>query len=295
MEACLENIYKIEGYDTMSVPLVFDSPHSGTIYPADFGFSCDPLLLATAEDTLVDDLFESVPANGGVLLKALFPRSYIDVNRAESDIDEDLLSEPWPLPVARDGRAAAGYGLVRRLIRPGFPIYDRTLGAAEIQRRIETCYRPYHSALKHLLDETHKRYGHVWHIDCHSMPSSSAYASNGAIFRPLSGNQIDFVLGTRDGTSCSGAFMREVKTFLQRKGYRVSVNNPYKGMEILRRYGDPVHNRHSLQIEISKALYLDESANRPSAQYPAFKETITELIKFVHDCTERFHFPAAAD
>ena len=279
----------------MSGPLVFDSPHSGTIYPDDFGTACDPLLLAGAEDTLVDDLFDSVPANGSVLLKALFPRSYIDVNRAENDIDEDLLSKPWPLPVARDGRAAVGYGLVRRLIRPGFPIYDRTLGIAEIQHRIETYYRPYHRALQHLLDEAYARHGRVWHINCHSMPSSSAYTSDGAVFRPLSGNQVDFVLGTRDGTTCSGDFTREVKSFLRRRGYRVSINNPYKGMDILRRYADPVHGRHSLQIEISKALYLNEMTNKPSTGYKDLKNTITALVSFVRNYVEQTYVPAAAD
>lgn len=287
MNDYLANVYAIKRPAGPAAPLVFDSPHSGTIYPDDFGYACDPHLLARAEDTYVDDLFSAVPDAGGTLLSAAFPRTYIDVNRAESDIDEELLSGAWPLPVSADGRASAGHGLVRRLIRPGYPIYDRRLSVSDVMHRIETYYRPYHAALEQLLDETYTAHGQVWHINCHSMPSTSAYASPG---RP-----VDFVLGTRDGTTCSGDFAREMKEFLRRAGYRVAINAPYKGMEILRRYGEPMGQRHSLQVEISKALYLDEKTNEKSAQYVDLKSTVTKLIGFVRDYAEQSKLPVAAD
>ena len=207
----LADIYEIARPQGPSSPLVFDSPHSGSVYPADFNYACSADLLAKAEDTFVDRLFADAPSFGAPYLKALFPRTYIDPNRTLDDIDEELLTAVWPEPVARDGRSSVGHGLIRRLIRPGFPIYDRKLSVEEIKQRINTYYVPYHAALKSLLDKTYYDHGQVWHINCHSMPSSSAYASPGSTFRPLAGNQVDMVLGTRDGTTCDAEFVREVR------------------------------------------------------------------------------------
>lgn len=295
MTDTLANIYEIQRPTGRSGPFVFDSPHSGSIYPTDFNYACDTALLAKAEDTSVDRLFSDVTEYGAPFLKALFPRSYIDANRTEDDIDEALLNAPWPLPVATDGRSPVGHGLIRRLIRPGFPIYDRKLSVEEVQNRINTYYVPYHAALKNLLDKAYYDHGQVWHINCHSMPSSSAYASPGSTFRPLAGNQVDMVLGTRDGTTCDADFAREVRNYLESMGYRVSINNPYKGMELLRRYADPVRNRHSLQIEINKALYLNEETNEISKGFNELKTSINKLIDFMIQYGEKSAQPLAAD
>jgi N-formylglutamate amidohydrolase len=141
---------------------------------------------------------------------------------------------------------------------------------AEIQARIDRCYTPYHERLERLIAETHYSFGQVWHIDCHSMPASS---SGGA----------DFVLGDRDGRSCAPAFTNAVYDFLRGLGYRVTVNNPYKGMEILRRHGDPARGRHSLQLEIGKALYWDEEKSEKSTRYGALKTDIEKLLSFCAD------------
>src|SRR5512145_1116536 len=127
-----------------SLPLVFDSPHSGTDYPGDFGYAAPHDILRTAEDTHVAVLFAAAPANGAVLLEALFPRSYIDTNRDLSDIDPSLLADRWPGDLAPGAKSALGLGLIRRLAQPGIPVYDRKLPAAEIQARIDRCYVPYH-------------------------------------------------------------------------------------------------------------------------------------------------------
>lgn len=296
MAEILTDIYQIDRPLGVSAPFVFDSPHSGSIYPADFEYACNPDLLVKAEDTSVDLLFEDVPSRGASFLRALFPRTYIDPNRSEDDIDEDLLLDRWPAPVSKDGRSAVGHGLIRRLIRPGYPIYDRKLSVDEAQHRIGNYYLPYHQALKKLLDKTHYDHGQVWHINCHSMPSSSAYASPGATFRPLAGNQVDIVLGTRDGTTCDVNFAREVRNFLQHTGYRVSINNPYKGMELLRRYADPLRQRHSLQIEINKALYLNEDTNQIlTRNFKDLKINLDKLVDFMLGYVEHSAQPLAAD
>ena len=295
MQDRLPDVYEITRPAGLAGPFVFDSPHSGTIYPPDFGYACSTKLLHKAEDTRVDDLFAAAPLHGAPLLCALFPRTYIDVNRTETDIDPSILAEAWPGLLARDGRSSAGHGLIRRLLRPGFPIYDRKLGVAEIQNRLEKYYVPYHTALRTLLDETYAAHGQVWHINCHSMPSTSAYASPGAVFRPLEGNRVDMVLGTRDGTTCDPVFAQEVKSYLTNLGYRVSLNNPYKGVELLRRYAQPTRNRHSLQIELSKALYLDEEANEIHKGYETLKAHLDALIVFMRDYVAQMKIPAAAD
>lgn len=288
-------IYTLTRPAEVSGPVVYNSPHSGSLYPDDFGYSCPFNLLARAEDTGVDTLFAEAPAQGAPLLRAMFPRTYIDLNRALEDIDPSMLAEPWPGEIAKNGRSSAGHGLIRKLVRPGQPVYDRKLSLREIRHRIDTYYLPYHAVLKNLLDETWDQFGQVWHIDCHSMPSTSAYVTNGTLFRPSTGTQVDIVLGTRDGTTCSSCFVKELKYFLERLGYRVSINNPYKGVDILRRYGDPLRNRHSLQIELSKALYLNEETNELNGGSTELKKNITKMMGFIRDYAAQSQMPAAAD
>ncbi len=295
MDQYQPGIYTLTRPADVSGPVVYNSPHSGNIYPGDFGYSCPLPLLARAEDTGVDQLFADAPAQGAPLLKALFPRTYIDVNRALDDIDPAMLAEKWPDEIARNGRSAAGHGLIRKLVRPGQSVYDRKLSLSEVRHRIDTYYLPYHAALKNLLDETWNNFGQVWHIDCHSMPSTSAYVTNGTLFRPSTGTQVDIVLGTRDGTTCSPYFVKELKYFLERLGYRVSINNPYKGVDILRRYGDPLRNRHSLQIELSKALYLDEETNELTSAATDLKNNLSKMMGFIRDYAHQSGIPAAAD
>lgn len=237
-------------------PLVFDSPHSGTTYPDDFDYACDCDMLTRAEDKFVDALFTHVTGHDAAFVAAEFPRTYIDVNRRENDIDQEILDRPWPAEIAKDGRAQAGIGLIRRLVKPGVPLYARQLSHGEVMHRIENYYRPYHAALQELLDDCHYRFGQVWHVNCHAMPAHTAYSrtaghKNGA-------RRYDFVLGDLDGTSCARDFRECIRNSLTRMGYRVGINDPYKGVEIVRRYGRPGENRHSIQIEINKALYMDE-------------------------------------
>lgn len=275
------------------IPLVFDSPHSGRDYPADFAYSCPFDLLQKAEDNYVDDLFESAPAHGAALLCALFPRTYIDVNRSEDDIDPALLADRWPGPARPTSRSHAGIGLIRRVLRPGIPVYNRMLDVGEIRHRIENFYKPYHEKLESLIGSLHYSFGEIWHVNCHSMPQGPDNAR--IVSRAQYPARPDFVLGDRDGTSCSGDFTHAMRDFLKGLGYRVAVNNPYRGVELVRRHGDPATGRHSIQLEIGKSLYWDEEKNEKSSGYKDLKADIEKTIAFCASYAAARLTAAAAD
>lgn len=268
-----ERVYCVTGPEKPDIPLIFDSPHSGRIYPADFQYACSREALELAEDNDVDVLFESAPRHGATLLCALFPRTYIDVNRAEDDIDMELLAEPWPIPAVPTPRSHAGIGLIRRLVKPGQPVYNRRLSVAEIQHRLNAYYHPYHAVLKKLLDEAHYNFGQVWHVNCHSMPKFRMPVTHGIL-----NMQPDFVLGDRDGTSCDLDFTHFLRDCLRGLGYKVAINNPYKGVEIVRRSANPSAGRHSIQIEISKALYWDEKRNVKTNNFNSLQGDLEKIV-----------------
>lgn len=280
----LKDVYEVSRPDRAALPLVFDSPHSGRVYPGDFNHACPPIALEASEDNRIDELFSSAPAHGASYLCALFPRTYIDPNRAIDDIDPGLLVEPWPGRAAPTHRAHAGNGLVRRIVRPGIPIYDRKLSAAEVKRRIDDFYVPYHDALARLLDEAHYNFGQVWHVNCHSMPSREGWSG-----------QPDFVVGDLEGASCQRAFTHLVRDALKDMGYRVAINNPYKGVEILNRYGQPGKGRHSLQLEVSKALYWNESKQKKTSGFAALQRDIDRLIARIAGFADNQTTALAAD
>jgi N-formylglutamate amidohydrolase len=260
-----------------ALPLVFDSPHSGAIYPADFGHAAPLEILRRAEDAFVDELFADAPAHGASLLAALFPRSYIDPNRHEADIDLSLLDGAWPHALAPTRRSRRGLGLIRRILRGDLPLYDRRLSVAEVKARIDNYYRPYHAELEAMLDAAHGRWRRVWHVNCHSMralgrkPGDPPFGGNG---RP----RADFVLGDLDGEACDGEFRDLVQGTLTAMGYRVVLNKPFKGAELVARYSDPAAGRHSLQIEINRRLYMDERAVAKTADFATLKTDIDRLI-----------------
>ena len=244
---------RIERPAEITTPLVFDSPHSGRDYPPDFDHRIDRQILRQAEDSHVEALFAGVVLLGAPLLHALFPRSYIDPNRALEDLDGGMIDGPWPGTTLPGDKTRRGVGLIWRRLRGLGEIYDRRLTVAEVQHRIETCWHPYHAALKELLDTAHGRFGRVWHLNCHSMPAMGDETTpDGPAARA------DFVLGDRDGSSCDPGFTRFVAAALTDLGYEVKLNEPFKGVELVRRYADPAAGRHSLQIEINRRLYMDE-------------------------------------
>lgn len=253
-------------------PVLFDSPHSGTCYPPDFLFSCPLPALRQAEDTFVDELFAAAPEFGATFLCALFPRSYIDLNRAIDDIDPRMLADSWPDPVRPSEMSAIGMGLIRTLCRPGVPVYDGRLSAAEVAERIDRYYRPYHFQVASILDGLATRFGTVWHVNCHSMPSTTAGPQGGT---PLP----DFVLGDRDGTTCEPDFVAFVHEVLSGFGYSVAVNAPYKGLELIARYANPARGRHSLQIEVNRRLYVDEETLEKHSGFVRLRGHLTTLVE----------------
>ncbi len=279
-----------------ALPVIFDSPHSGTYLPEDFTFICDASVFANDGDKFVDELFASAPRYGASLLCALFHRSYIDPNRAACDSDPDLLAEDWPHgPINPTERSDAGIGLIRRLIKPGIPIYNAPLSPQEIMHRIERYYRPYHKALEHLIHEAHYNFGQSWHINCHSMPSSSAYPRQAIGFIGNSAKQADFVLGDRDGRACACEFTHALRDTIKDLGYNVTINDPYKGVELVARYSEPTRGRHSLQLEINRALYMDEQTGTKNSNYNALQNDIEKIIEFCTTHANKLLIDMAAD
>jgi N-formylglutamate amidohydrolase len=255
-------------------PLVVDSPHSGRAYPEDFGHAAPLAMLRRAEDAFVDDLYEDAPRHGAGFLKALFPRSYVDPNRHEDEIDPAMLDGAWPATVAASERTEMGLGLIRRLIRGDVPVYDRLLTVAEIEARVARFHRPYHDELEAMLTELHTRFGAVWHINAHSMRALGRKQGK-SIPRD------DFVLGDLQGESCDPEFTAFVAETLQDYGYSVRINHPFKGAELVRRFGRPREDRHSLQIEVNRRLYMDEERIEKTEDFAALKRDIDRLLAAV--------------
>ncbi len=250
-------------------PLLLDSPHSGTDYPADFAPAVDRDTLLNAVDTAVDDLFGDGPKLGAALLKAHFPRTYIDPNRAADDIDARLIDGRWPSLLAPTEKTRRGIGLIRRTIgEDERALYDRRLGVGEVQARIRRYHAPYHRALGEAVDLLAAHFGTVYHLNCHSMSSRSR---QGVLRRP------DIILGDRDGTTCEAGFTSYAAEVLRGFGYRVRTNHIFKGVELVRAFSDPAADRHSLQIEINKALYIDEETRRPSPAYASVQADLAQL------------------
>jgi len=260
-----------------AIPLVCDSPHSGTGYPADFRPAVPMARLRRGEDTHVDALWSAVPDVGGTLLAAHFPRTYIDANRTLSDLDPELLDGPWPEPLEPGPKTRLGYGLVWRNLDAQTPIYDRRLTVDEVRRRIDRYYQPYHDALKQAILRSTTTFGAVWHLNLHSMPND-AYArlKVGDGTKQLA----DFVLGDRDGTTCEPAFVDLIETSLRDRGYTVARNDPYKGVELIARIGQPAERRHSLQIEIRRPVYMDEASRE---RHEGFEKVRTDLTGVLED------------
>jgi N-formylglutamate deformylase len=254
--------------------LVLDSPHSGTRMPPDFGAAVDDDALRDGEDCFIDDLYRPATQLGIPLLAAQFPRTYLDVNRHEADIDTELLAEPWPHELQPSGKARIGKALLWRTLDDGRPLYARRLSVQEVERRIARCHRPYHARLAQLLDAAHARYGRVVHLNCHSMnPVSGAMGEGGAGVA-----RADFVLGDRDGSTCSPAITAFVREHLRGLGYDVRVNDPFKGVELVRAFADPAAGRHSLQLEINKRLYMALPHRERSPHFAVLQTQLMGLL-----------------
>ncbi|WP_439817240.1 N-formylglutamate amidohydrolase [Zavarzinia sp. CC-PAN008] len=260
-----------------TLPFVYSSPHSGTDYPAAFlaASKLDPLTLRRSEDSFVDEVFGAAPACGAPLLRALFPRAYLDPNREPYELDPGMFADSLPTHAnTRSIRVAGGLGTIARVVADGAEIYRTKLSFAEAESRIGQCYRPYHEALAGLLAETRAAFGFAVLIDCHSMPSVAGPAERDAgLGRP------DMVLGDRWGASCAPALMERAAACLRAMGYAVARNDPYAGGYITHNYGRPGEGVHALQIEVNRALYMDEERIERSGGLPGLAADMRHLVE----------------
>jgi N-formylglutamate deformylase len=254
---------------------VLDSPHSGCFFPGDFGAAVSELDLRDGEDCYVDELYAAGPEMGVPLLAALWPRTYLDPNRNAGDVDLDLIEGKWAGEYRPSGKAKVGKALIWRTLEDGRAIYAGKLSPDVVRKRLEGFHSPYHEAIQNLLNETHSKFGRVYHINCHSMRAVAGKQSEDG----AGSVRADFVLGDRDGTTCEPAFTEFVRSALAGMGYRVKVNDPYKGVELVRAYSNPKAERHSLQIEISKGLYMDEKTLAKTAGFPLLQQNLSRLLK----------------
>lgn len=257
-----------------TIPLVLDSPHSGTRYPSDFGAAQPLNSLRSAEDTHVELLYASAPLFGATMISARFPRCYIDCNRSADDVDASMLESPWPYAVVVSKKTELGYGLIWRRLDDGSSIYSRQLTVTEVAARIENYYRPYWRALSDAVNAAYDASGCVYHLNCHSMPSVATHASHLKPGTP----HADIVLGDRDGSTSDPEFVALVESLFVTAGFKVKRNDPYKGVELVRTHGAPSKRRHSIQIEINRALYMNEKNREISAQFAPLKSTLNAIV-----------------
>ena len=250
--------FEIVEPETQLTPLVFSSPHSGAHYPTRFlaASQLDALTLRRSEDAFVDELFLGAIQAGAPLLRAHFPRAFLDVNREPYELDPRMFDGRLPLGAnTRSIRVAGGLGTIARVVGDAQEIYRNRLPVAEAIKRIDDLYRPYHNTLRHLLDRTWRQFGVAVLVDCHSMPSSSQTHANA---RTEEGQRADFVIGDRYGTSCNPALTAWLEETLLRKGFAVRRNKPYAGGYITESYGAPAMGVHAIQIEVNRQLYMNE-------------------------------------
>ncbi len=253
-------------------PVIFNSPHSGRVYPRAF-LAAARLEIGTlrrSEDTFVDELVAGVVPRGHPLVRVHFPRCYVDVNREPYELDPRMFDGRLPsFANTRSMRVAGGLGTVARVVGDAQEIYGQRLSVDEALRRIETLYKPYHRALRRLITRVHRDFGAAVLIDCHSMPSTTTAKEE----RP----RADIVLGDRYGTSCAPAVSETIEDTLRALGYSVSRNKPYAGGFITEHYGNPAAGLHSLQLELNRALYMDERRYERSASFAQLRTDLEAM------------------
>jgi len=261
-----------------TIPFVYNSPHSGRHYPSAFlsDARLDSVAIRRSADHYVDELFSAAPDLGAPLLAANFPRAYLDVNREPYELDPKMFAGPLP-PFANISslRVAGGLGTIPRIVAENMEIYRRRLTVEEGLSRIEEIYKPYHAALRRLIARTHARFGFSILIDCHSMPGNIRVS--GSEVRP------DIIIGDRYGTSASAELSRAAIGFLTDRGFSALRNKPYAGGFITEHYGRPVRGLHALQIEINRALYMDEVTLEKNSDFEAVSG---ELFTFMRQMAE---------
>src|SRR5450755_1092471 len=259
-------------------PVLFNSPHSGSTSPRAFLASSklDVATLRRSEDSFVDALVSGVVRYGFPLMRAHFPRCFVDVNREPYELDPRMFEGRLPsFANTRSMRVAGGLGTVARVVGDAQEIYDQRIPVDDALRRIEGLYKPYHRALRRLMTKIHRDFGTAVLVDCHSMPSTAGPKDE----RP----RADIVIGDRYGTSCVGLVADVIEAILRERGYVVSRNKPYAGGFITEHYGNPAVGLHSVQLEVNRALYMDERRFERSKAFATVAQDLEAVADGVND------------
>jgi N-formylglutamate amidohydrolase len=272
--------------NSLTSPLVFSSPHSGSVYPSLFlrGSRLDATALRRSEDAFVDELFAGAREIGAPLIRARFPRAYLDLNREPYELDPRMFDGRLPSYAnTRSIRVASGLGTIARVVGEAQDIYAAPLSVAEGLARIEGLYKPYHAALRQLIERAHRLFGVAVLVDCHSMPSVPALSTLGGDKKL----KTEFVLGDRYGTSCDKDFVDTLEQAIRGLGYVVQRNKPYAGGFITEHYGAPLVGRHAVQIEINRALYMDERLIERTERFAAIAADMTTVASAVAEAAAK--------
>ena len=272
--------YQIDRPADQLLPIVLASPHSGDSYPDDLvkKTSLNLKQLRQSEDAFIDQVYEPAVANGAPLIRSRLGRVFVDLNREPFELDPAMFEGPLPAYANTNSpRLAAGLGTIAKVIASGETIYKDPLAFGDVAKLIEAYYQPYHAALARLLQETKDKFGMAILIDCHSMPSNIGLhdPSRGSQKSP----QIDFVLGDCHRSSCSASITAFVDRHLNRLGYKVVRNRPYAGGYTTQHYGRPSKAIHALQVEVNRALYMDEVRIEPLPTLPMLSDQLVGMVE----------------
>ncbi|TYB86323.1 N-formylglutamate amidohydrolase [Oceaniovalibus sp. ACAM 378] len=284
----VDRAYRLFLPQVRDTSVVFASPHSGADYPPALlsRTVLDRMAIRSSEDAFVDRLFDLGPVVGAPLLVATAPRAWIDLNRAADELDPALIEG-----VRRNGhnpRILSGLGVVPRVVAGGRAIYRGKLDLEEARARVREVWQPYHDRLHTLLAESHAAFGEAVLIDCHSMPHEAIESLGGRGLRP------EVVLGDRFGAAAGGDVMDRVEAAFTAAGLRVARNAPFAGAFVTQHYGRPSRRQHVVQVEIDRALYMDEAAIRPHSGFAAFKRVIDAAVADIAAIGRR-EIPLAAE
>jgi len=273
----LENeAYVLTKPNPQTLPFVFASPHSGDDYSDEFlaQSRLDATAIRRSEDCFVHELFQDAPRLGAPLIRARFPRAYLDPNREPYELDPTMFKGSLPSFVnSRSARVSVGLGTIARVVSNGAEIYRKKLDFREVEQRIDRLYFPYHAMIKQLLVATRAQFGAVVLVDCHSMPSMGS-----AVEGDTGRRRCDFVLGDRFGTSCDPAIVDLLERRLNDLGYSVARNDPYAGGFVTQNYGRPGAGIHAVQIEINRGLYMDEATISRAPKMAALIDNLADLM-----------------
>ncbi|MDP3761221.1 MAG: N-formylglutamate amidohydrolase [Ramlibacter sp.] len=255
------------------VPLVVDVSRSGREYPQEFR---SPLPFSVLHENVsmhLEKLWGGAPDVGGTMLYCCFPNTWIDVNRSLQDMDPGAVQDGWPAPLKPTNRTLKGLGLIKTRSRYGELLQERPLLRAEVETRLRDYYEPYHAELLRIIEATHARFGRVRHMSVHCMPPVGGPADDDAGAR-----RPDFCLGNLDGVTCSADLTGALRDWIGEMGYTVTVNEPFRGNETIRRHGNPQAGVESIQVELNKKLFVDNSTFRPTEGLEPLQHDLVTLM-----------------